>query len=272
MKRNRIQLAISMALSAGFALGSNPLMAADAQDEINELDTISVTASRIERGTKEVSSAISVIDEKRIEAAKMFNIKDAIQGTPGVLINSKNGGYDSRLIIRGAGQKANYGVREIMVLRDGVPMTDPDSFSRFDYIDTQDIERIEITKGPGSLYGSGSAGGTIQIISKSVFDNEQNRIKAGLGQHGGQLLHARVGGEINEDNAFSVTASHRAMDNDWRRWNKFDTQQISLKHGLLTSDDATLETELSYSKADMQLPGSMGDSEWSDFLTTGKQT
>ncbi|MET0100534.1 MAG: TonB-dependent receptor [Sedimenticola sp.] len=272
MKRNRIQLAISMALSAGFALGSNPLMAADAQDEINELDTISVTASRIERGTKEVSSAISVIDEKRIEAAKMFNIKDAIQGTPGVLINSKNGGYDSRLIIRGAGQKANYGVREIMVLRDGVPMTDPDSFSRFDYIDTQDIERIEITKGPGSLYGSGSAGGTIQIISKSVFDNEQNRIKAGLGQHGGQLLHARVGGEINEENAFSVTASHRAMDNDWRRWNKFDTQQISLKHGLLTSDDATLETELSYSKADMQLPGSMGDSEWSDFLTTGKQT
>lgn len=202
----------------------------------------------------------------------MFNIKDAIQGTPGVLIDSKNGGYDARLIIRGAGQKANYGVREIMVLRDGVPMTDPDSFSRFDYIDPQDIERIEITKGPGSLYASGSAGGTIQIISKSVFDTDENRIKAGIGQHGSKQLHTRISGDINEDNAFSITASHREMDNDWRRWNRFDTQQISLKHGLMTGDGATLETELSYSQADMQLPGSMSDAQWETFQRTGKQS
>ncbi|MCB1904221.1 MAG: Plug domain-containing protein, partial [Gammaproteobacteria bacterium] len=87
------------------------------------VDRISVTATRIERATKEVPSAISVIDSDQIAGARMMNIKDAIQGTPGVLIDSKNGGYDVRLIVRGAGQKANYGVREIMVLRDGVPMT-----------------------------------------------------------------------------------------------------------------------------------------------------
>jgi len=139
-------------------------MAADEQpqDETTKetLDVLSVTATRVERPTKEVAGAIDVVDEVRIDATTMFNIKDAIRGLPSVLIDSKNGGYDVRLIIRGAGQKANYGVREIMVLRDGIPMTDPDSFSRFDYIDTQDIERIEITKGPGSLYGAGAAGGS----------------------------------------------------------------------------------------------------------------
>ena len=143
---------------------SQVAVAAEAEDEDeNIVDTLTVTASRVERYTQDVPSAIDVMGQERIEAATMFNIKDAIRGTPGVLIDSKNGGYDVRLIIRGAGQKANYGVREIMVLRDGVPMTDPDSFSRFDYIDTQDIERIEITKGPGSLYSSGAAGGTIVI-------------------------------------------------------------------------------------------------------------
>ncbi|MEW7977864.1 MAG: TonB-dependent receptor plug domain-containing protein, partial [Candidatus Sedimenticola endophacoides] len=242
MKPSPLASALRLCLATACTAATPPLLAAD-----DAYDTISVTASRIERGTKEVSSSISVIDEQRIEAAKMFNIKDAIQGTPGVLIDSKNGGYDARLIIRGAGQKANYGVREIMVLRDGVPMTDPDSFSRFDYIDPQDIERIEITKGPGSLYASGSAGGTIQIISKSVFDTDENRIKAGIGQHGSKQRHTWISGDINEDNAFSITASHREMDNDWRRWNRFDTQQISLKHGLMTGDGATLETELSYS-------------------------
>jgi iron complex outermembrane receptor protein len=205
------------------------------------------------------------------KAEKMFNIKDAIRGTPGVLIESKNGGYDTRLIIRGAGQKANYGVREIMVIRDGVPMTDPDSFSRFDFIDTQDIERMEITKGPGSLYGSGAAGGTIQIISKSVFDTQSQRIRLGLGNEGQKDLHARLAREIDQDNALAFTASQREADNDWRDWNSFKSQQASLKHGLQFSDAGTLESELSYSKADLQLPAYMNEAEFEEYKDTGEQ-
>ncbi|MCB1849211.1 MAG: TonB-dependent receptor [Gammaproteobacteria bacterium] len=237
----------------------------------SSIDTISVTATRIERATKEVPSAINVIDGDRIESAQMMNIKDAIQGTPGVLIDSKNGGYDVRLIIRGAGQKANYGVREIMVLRDGVPMTDPDSFSRFDYFDTQDVERIEITKGPGSLYGAGSAGGTLQIISKSVFDTDDNRLKFGLGNQGAQNFNLRAAGDIDDANAIAVTASHRALANEWRRWNEFDTNQLGFKHGLMLGDGTTLESELSYSEADLQLPGSMSEAQFKRFQESGKQ-
>ncbi|MCG8039597.1 MAG: TonB-dependent receptor plug domain-containing protein, partial [Candidatus Thiodiazotropha taylori] len=236
-----------------------------------EFDVISVTASRIERKTKEVAGSIDVIDSERIESEKMFNIKDAIQGSPGVLINSKNSAYDSRLIIRGAGQKANYGVREIMVIRDGVPMTDPDSFSRFDFIDTQDIERIEITKGPGSLFGAGSAGGTIQIISKSVFDTDSNRVKLGAGEFGQQNLHGRLAGDINDSNAASITASYRKTDNDWRDWNEFESKQLALKHGFLLDSGGTLESELSYHEADLQLPGSMDEEEFERYLDSGEQ-
>jgi len=235
------------------------------------IDTISVTATRIERATKDVPRAISVIDSEQIEGAKMMNIKDAMQGIPSVLIDSKNGGYDVRLIIRGAGQKANYGVREIMVLRDGVPMTDPDSFSRFDYFDTQDVERIEITKGPGSLYGAGSAGGTVQIISKSVFDSTGDRIKFGAGNLGALNLNLRVSGDINDENAMALTASHRELENGWRRWNEFDTTQAGLKHGLMLEDGSTLETELSYSEANLQLPGSMSEEQYKEFQDTGEQ-
>lgn len=264
-------------LASSFIVFSNSLFAADTQssdaDPVADeaIDTISVTASRIARGTKEVPASINVIDSRRIDAEQMQNIKDAVRGTPGVLIESKNGGYDSRLIIRGAGQKANYGVREIMVIRDGVPMTDPDSFSRFDFIDTQDIERIEITKGPGSLYGSGSSGGTIQIISKSVFDVDGNRVKLGIGEDGQENLHFRYSQELNDSNSVLLTGSHRAADNSWRDWNNFDTQQLSLKHGLMLDSGATLETELSYSQADLQLPGSLTESEFETYRSTGEQ-
>ncbi|WP_435686533.1 TonB-dependent receptor plug domain-containing protein, partial [Sedimenticola selenatireducens] len=244
MHLNKYNSIFKSSLASSLLIFSNSLFAADSQsddaDPVSDeaIDTISVTASRIARGTKEVPAAINVIDSKRIDAEQMQNIKDAIRGTPGVLIESKNGGYDSRLIIRGAGQKANYGVREIMVIRDGVPMTDPDSFSRFDFIDTQDIERIEITKGPGSLYGSGSSGGTIQIISKSVFDVDGNRVKLGIGEDGQENLHFRYSQELNDSNSVLLTSSHRAADNNWRDWNNFDTQQLSLKHGLMLDSGA----------------------------------
>ena len=59
--------------------------------------------------------AISVIGKDRIDDEKMMNFKEAIQGTAGVQIDSNSGGYDVRLLIRGAGVNAQYGVREIMV-------------------------------------------------------------------------------------------------------------------------------------------------------------
>ncbi len=267
LARKKTHLILSLTL-----INTIPPSLIHAEETDAEYDVISVTATRVERGTKEVAGAIEVIDEKRIENEKMFNIKDAIEGTPGILIDSKNSAYDTRLIIRGAGQKANYGVREIMVIRDGVPMTDPDSFSRFDFIDTQDIERIEITKGPGSLYGAGSSGGTIQIISKSVFDTDSNRVKIGAGEYGQANLHGRIAGDINDSNAFSLTASYRKSDNDWREWNETDTSQVSFKHGLLLDNEATLESELSYHEADLQIPGSMDESDFQRYLDTGEQT
>lgn len=242
-----------------------------AEDGTERLDEVSVTATRAERSTKDVPSSITVISSDRIESENMFNIKDGLRGTPGVQINSKNGGFDSRLIIRGAGQKATYGVREIMVLRDGVPMTDPDSFTRFDFIDTQDIQQIEVTKGPGSIYGGGSAGGVIQILSKSVFD-EENRVRIGVGTSGTSNLHARYSTMVSDNDAIAVTMSRRAMDNSWRRWNKFESTQGSIKHGHMFENGGVWESEFSVSEVNMQLPGDMDDDQYSTFRDTGKQT
>lgn len=237
------------------------------------LDEVSVTATRVERPTKDVPSAINVIGSETIESRKMFNVKEALEGTPGVLVDSANGGFDVRLVVRGAGVKANYGVREIMVLRDGVPMTDPDSFTRFDFIDTQDIERIEVTKGPGNIYGAGSAGGTVQILSKSVFDNDANRVRLGLGSYGAHNDHLRLSTEFDEGRqALALTATRRSLDNDWRRWNEFESQQAGLKYGYMLDNGGTIESELSYTEADVQLPGGMDETQFQAYKDTGKQT
>jgi iron complex outermembrane receptor protein len=207
-----------------------------------------------------------------MDQKKMFNMKDALQETPGVLIDSKNGGFDARLIIRGAGLKAAYGIREIMVLRDGVPLSDPDSFTRLDFVDTMDIERIEVAKGPGNLFAAGSSGGAIQVFSKSVFDDSANSLRVGAGDYGTENYHVRYGSKVAENQALAVTATHRNMDNDWRYRNEFDTTQTSLKHGVAFGAGDVLESEVSYSEANIQLPGAMDAALYKQFVATGRQT
>ncbi|MDO6513759.1 TonB-dependent receptor [Neptuniibacter sp. 2_MG-2023] len=235
-------------------------------------DTITVTATRAERSSAEVPESIAIVDQARLEQENMTNIANALKGTPGVLIESTSGGYSSRMIVRGAGLKAQYGIREIMVLRDGVPITDPDSFTRMDFIDTQDIEQIEVSKGPGNIYAPGSTGGAIHIISKSVFDDRRDQIKLGTGEFGQSNLHLRKSFMSEEGNALAITASHRKADNDWREHNDFESNQFSIKGGFLPSDNSELETEFSYTKAQLNLPGSMNESQFEEYKRTGKQT
>ncbi|MFZ5483385.1 MAG: TonB-dependent receptor [Pseudomonadota bacterium] len=240
-----------------------------AAEDSQRLDEVSVTATREARATGEVPQAIAVVGQEQLADKKMYNVKEGLQGIPGVLIDSKNGGFDARLIIRGAGLKAAYGIREIMVLRDGVPLSDPDSFTRLDFVDTQDIERIEVAKGPGNLFAAGSVGGAIQIISRSVFDETADNLKLGLGTEGTENLHLRLG-TVGERHALALTATHRAQDNDWRAWNTFDTDQVSLKHGLQLAQ-GVLESEISYAKADIQLPGAMDKALFEEFVDSGDQ-
>ena len=183
-----------------------------ANETIN-LDQMSVTATKIATPTKEISESIAVVDEKTIEDKNILNVQDAIQNIPGVIAQSSTNSPSPKLVIRGAGLKASYGVREIMIMKDGVPMTDPDSFTRFDFIDMQDVSSIEVQKGPGSINAVNSTGGVIQLITKSVFKDDKNSIKLGIGDDGQKNVNAKVRGKISDNDFTSFTFSKREIDN-----------------------------------------------------------
>ncbi|MDH5465433.1 MAG: TonB-dependent receptor, partial [Thiovulaceae bacterium] len=254
-------LSILLLSSLGFA--------EDNTTKAQHFDTLSVTATKTATRTRDISQSIAVVDRAKLDQLPMTNINDALQEIPGVLAVSKNGGYDSRLYIRGAGIKANYGIREIMILRDGFPMTDPDSFSRMDFINMEDVKQIEVTKGPGSIYASGSAGGTINIIPFSVFDNTDDRIKIGYGSFNSRKAHFKVSAKVSDKDFVSLTASHQYNEATWRNHNKFENYQTSLKYGHIFDDSSTVETELSYTKSDLELPTKLTQAEFDLYKTTG---
>ncbi len=271
-KSKKHPLTFSTFTVASILTGITPLPLSAQSENVETLDEVTVTATRSERGSKSVPAAVTSLGEENLNKRKMNTISDALQDIPGLVTYSKNGLNSTKLIIRGAGLKARYGIREVMVLRDGIPLTEPDSFTRLDTIDGQDIERLEVTKGPGNLYASGSAGGTVHVITKSVFDQSKGKIKLGINDDSGNDIHLRYGGDISDNQAISLTFSHREMDNSWRNRNEQSTDHFSFKHGLEFGDDSLLETEIGFANINMQLQGSMNDSQWQDFLDTGEQT
>lgn len=78
----------------------------------------------------------------------------------GVVISDRdNPSQDPRISIRGVGARASFGVRGIRILRDGMPLTLPDGQTPVDYLDLEDVGRIEAMRGAASsLYGNASGG------------------------------------------------------------------------------------------------------------------
>ncbi|MBI5789140.1 MAG: TonB-dependent receptor [Candidatus Schekmanbacteria bacterium] len=230
-----------------------------------ELGELNVTATRTERTLAEIPAGVSTVSKEDIKNTRMLNLKEALNGMAGVQTETKNGGYDTRLIIRGAGLKARYGVREIMVLMDGVPITDPDGLTRLDFVDTQLVEQIDVVKGPNStLYGANAGGGVINVITKSPYE-EPKSLKLGYGSNDTQVYNLIYGTHI-DNTFFTLSASRRSTDS-WRKWNEFDTDQFSLKLGQFIDDKTGLEAMVSYSQSDFQLPGSLTKAQFDSDIT-----
>lgn len=241
-------------------VAQSPVCAEQPKEKRMDLDEVVVTATRTERATEEIPAGVSVVTKEDIKDTRMINLSDALKGLPGVLSESKNGGYDTRLIIRGAGLKARYGVREIMVLLDGVPITDPDGMTRLDFVDTELVERIDVVKGPNStLYGANAAGGVVNVITKSLFE-ETKSAKVGYGSNNTQLYNAIYGTHFGETYV-SITGSRRSTDS-WREWNDFSTNQGGFRVGHLFSDKSYVEANVSLTQAKLQLPGALTKSQF----------
>ena len=135
------------------------------EEDIVDLDKMVITATKLEMPLREVASSMSVISSQDIERGQQKMVLDVLRGIPGLFVLQTGGiGTHSQVYIRGAG------AMHTLVLVDGVEMNDPTSTGRtfdFAHLTADNIERIEVLRGPQStLYGSDAMGGVINILTK----------------------------------------------------------------------------------------------------------
>ena len=145
-----------MPVAALLLLGSHPVVA-------DELDPIIVTATRTAQTANESLASVTIITRKDIERQQTQSVQDVLRGLPGISI-ANNGGPGKATSIFLRGTESDH----VLVLIDGVKVGSATlGTTAFQHIPIDQIERIEIVRGPrSSLYGSEAIGGVIQIFTR----------------------------------------------------------------------------------------------------------
>ena len=161
------------------------------------LQTLEVRVTRGAEARLRVPAPVSVADSGVFRGGQLQNgLDESLGRLPGVfLANRFNPSLDQRLIIRGAGARANFGIRGIKILLDGIPQTLPDGQSQLSNLDPGTIERAEVISGPASaLYGN-AGGGVVAFTSAMAGGPFQGRVRVLGGSAGTSRMSAQIGGQ-----------------------------------------------------------------------------
>lgn len=232
MIKNKILLVLIFQGFFGFSQNSS-------NDSI-KLKEVIVSITKIKENIKNSPFAISSKSFSKFQtSAKQFYLSEYIESVPGVFIsNDNNFAQDSRISIRGFGSRANFGIRGIKLIVDGVPETTPDGQSQIDNLNLEIIEKIEIIRGTSSsLYGNSSAG-VIKIQSISEFDKNFTKIGYALGSNNQEKKQALVGIKSNE--TFYTFLVSETKGDGYRNFGDFKNSNINFRVKKNISKDSWL--------------------------------
>ncbi|HWA75782.1 MAG TPA: TonB-dependent receptor [Polyangiaceae bacterium] len=125
-------------------------------------------ASRIEESVEDAPASVSLVNSQELRAMHYPTLAEALRGVRGVYL-SDDRGYEA-LGFRGFGRPGAYGNRVLITL-DGAPLNDDwvwSSYVGYDLrTDLEDVDRIEVVRGPGSVvYGTSAFSGVVNLITR----------------------------------------------------------------------------------------------------------
>ncbi len=232
------------------------------------LDPIVVTPTRYEDPALDVSSNISVIDEKKIGESYARYTPDILRDESGVVVSDLLGnGKAMRIDMRGFGDSS---VSNVLVLVDGrrtnqIDLSGPDWIQ----INLGSVERVEVTRGPKTvLYGDNATAGVVNIITKKGAGLKP---EISFGYDVGSYRYSAYRGAIQEGSPFldyfgMISTSY---NNGYRINNNLETIDYNANITLKPSDLLHMRFSGGYHKDWYGLPGALKPVDLNDIGPRG---
>jgi vitamin B12 transporter len=245
-----INLLLGLSLIPFFAL--SPVNAQELHkngESSPEIEEILVNGSLIPIAASQSANAFTVIDQETIQNRAALSLSDLLRDVAGLAV-SRSGVAGSFTQIRARGAEANH----LLVLIDGVEAGDPSQEDAVNWgtLTSDDIERIEVIKGPQSaLYGSDAISGVVNITTRRA----QNPLSASFYSDVGSFATKRSGIIVgHEQDGYDVRFSVNQINTDGQNISRvgnekdgYDNNTHTLSAGLELNDqlDVTLSVRQS---------------------------
>jgi outer membrane receptor protein involved in Fe transport len=181
--------------------------------QFTAIDEVSA-ASRTAESVDDAPSSVSIVTGAELRAMGYPTLAEALRGIRGIFLND-DGTYTSPGV-RGYGPPGSFG-NKVLVLVDGHSTNDDwanSSYAGYDgRTDLDDIERIEVVRGPGSvLYGTGAFMGVVNLVSKSRSADREASATVGTTDSGAFRSRAAVHQPLPRESGFDVSLSALSLD------------------------------------------------------------
>ncbi len=188
---------------------------ATAQEQSSTLEEMVITATKTEKKITEAPASVTVVTRAEMQRRNVKTVDGALAEFPGLFVKRTKGLMDSTSSVKLRGFN---GDEYTLVLLDGLPLNDAYTGGvEWSSLPVDNIERIEVIRGPASaLYGGNAMGGVINIITKTpqklsasagggYGTNETARYRLSVGDRFWDKLSLRLGYEQQSTDGYPTT-------------------------------------------------------------------
>lgn len=220
------------------------------------LNEVRITSYDSHKKARETPGAIAVISGKRIRQGSGVSLQYALNSVPGVKMDQSTLS-ESRISIRGNGIRSPWGIRDVKIYVNDIPITEADGTTRIEALDVKDLGKAEVIKGPASsIYGGGTTGGVINFKLQRANYQEQSMEASGLvGSYGLKRLATTYRNGSEKMNSY--------ISYGWQEMDGYRKHSSDMRHFLTgnfqfyPSDEQTITMLVSRSTQNTQIPGAL---------------
>jgi iron complex outermembrane receptor protein len=224
------------------------------------LNEITVTAYESNRKLFQTAGSISLLTKKDIQRNNQTDLLPILNTVPGVKMEEEAPG-DFKISLRGSALRDPYGVRNMKLYWEDIPLTSPDNSASHPLnIEPSQVGSIEVIKGPsGSIYGAGMGGVILFKNDKPKLNENSLATTTTAGSFG--LFRSSTTYQTNTDN-FNLSANYTHQTyNGYRQNEGSEKDAVNIFSQFIASPKRTVSFILNHGEGHFGIAGSV-DSTW----------
>lgn len=223
------------------------------------LNEVRVIGFDTNKKLQETAGSVALVTNKDLDRTNRVSLQPVLNTIPGVRMDQSNL-TDARISIRGGGIRSNFGIRNIKVYLNEIPLTEADGFTRIESLDVTTVGRVEVLKGPASsIYGAGT-GGVLNFQTQRATFRENSLEFSSLGGSHGLRRFATTYRYGSESFNAHITFGDQNFDG-FREHNSDERRFFTGTLRFIPNEQQAITLLLSRSSQDTYIPGNLSASQ-----------